>query len=157
MCESRWTTTKFEKKTKRTIHKIWTNVDDRAQSPRKAYAGLLTTGEGFLVDTESLCNNIGVSCTTNVEEGLELSEPWIDEINGQSEPWGFPLHALCRYCRWDTLDVMPRLCATARLTSSDGPNIRAFRKIEYVGGRVTPWLRPEIHPNQAAKHDRSDL
>lgn len=52
---------------------------------------------------------------------------------------------------------MPRLCATARLTSSDGPNIRAFRKIEYVGGRVTPWLRPEIHPNQAAEHDRTDL
>lgn len=51
---------------------------------------------------------------------------------------------------------MPRLCATTRLTSSDGPNIRAFRKIEYVGGRVTPWLRPEIHPNQAAEHDRSD-
>lgn len=49
------------------------------------------------------------------------------------------------------------LCKTARLTSSDGPNIRAFRKIEYVGGEVTPWLRPEIHPNQATEHDRSDL
>lgn len=46
---------------------------------------------------------------------------------------------------------MPRLCATARLTSSDGPNTRAFRKIEYVGGGVTPWMMPEIHPNQGAE------
>jgi len=48
---------------------------------------------------------------------------------------------------------MPRLCATARLTSSDGPNTRAFRKIEYVGGGVTPWLMPEIHPHQEAESE----
>lgn len=73
--------------------------------------------------------------------------------SGWSESWGFLFHAVFCYCRWDTLDVMPRLCATARLTSSDGLNIRAFRKIEYVGGGVTPRFRPEIHPNQKAAHE----
>lgn len=43
--------------------------------------------DGCLACRELLCNNIVVSCTTNVERRLELSEPWIDGITGwQSTP-----------------------------------------------------------------------
>lgn len=69
---------------KRATHKIY--VNDQAQS--EMHAGLPPTTGGIwcLVDRESLCNNIEVSCTTNVEGRLELSEPWIDGINGQRGP-----------------------------------------------------------------------
>lgn len=77
------TTTRCEKKMKQATHKIY--VDDQAQS--EMHAGLPTTGGIWcLVDRESLCNNIEVSCTTNVEGRLELSEPWIDGITGQRGP-----------------------------------------------------------------------
>jgi len=46
---------------------------------------------------------------------------------------------ISRHCRWDTLDVMPRLCATARHRQRETDRASgSFGKIEYVGGGVTP-------------------
>lgn len=63
---------------------------------------------------------------------------------------GISFHDIFNYCRWDTLDVMPWLCATARITNSDGPSIEAFHKIEHVGGGISLWWKHDIHPNQKA-------
>lgn len=60
--------------------------------------------DGCLACRELLCNNIVVSCTTNVERRLELSEPWIDGITGwQSTPVrDFSRSRVSLHCEWNT-------------------------------------------------------
>lgn len=58
-----------------------------SRSKEESFKAPTKCGTGCLACRELLCNNIVVSCTTNVERRLELSEPWIDGITGwQSTP-----------------------------------------------------------------------
>lgn len=134
---------------KRTTHKIY--VNDR--SPRgKFYAGLPTTGGIWcLVDRESLCNNIEVSCTTNVEGRLELSEPWIDAINGPEGTVGisFP-------CCIPLLSMEHLGRHAAALCNCEIHEHRWTKHPSFSENWIRGWRShspAEIHPNQGAKSE----
>lgn len=77
-------------------------------SPREAKrkARFPQNVDGCLACRELLCNNIVVSCTTNVERRLELSEPWIDGITGLAihprQGLNSSRSRVSLHCEWNT-------------------------------------------------------
>lgn len=98
--------------------------------------------DGCLACRELLCNNIVVSCTTNVERRLELSEPWIDGITGwQSTPVrDFSRSRVSLHCEWNTFRTSYRDIVQFLPRERKGKRRKTkgrFLRSEYVGGGVT--------------------
>lgn len=83
-------------------------------SPREAKrkARFPQNVDGCLACRELLCNNIVVSCTTNVERRLELSEPWIDGITGLTihprQGLNSSRSRVSLHCEWNTFRISYR-------------------------------------------------
>lgn len=117
-------------------------------SPREAKrkARFPQNVDGCLACRELLCNNIVVSCTTNVERRLELSEPWIDGITGLAihprQGLDSSRSRVSLHCEWNTFRTSYRdivqFLPREREKERDGRGKTKARFLaEYVGGGVT--------------------